>query len=105
MSLIRVAIPVLQGRRKFHFDKGRPWTVLEHLLLWELDRGSTSVHALSNRANTPERIIIEALIRLMRAGWVEMIQSASNVQFQITPEGRVAKDSEQLTCPFFEGHS
>jgi phosphatidylserine/phosphatidylglycerophosphate/cardiolipin synthase-like enzyme len=100
MSLIRVAIPVLQGRRKFHFDKGRPWTVLEHLLLWELDRGSTSVHALKERACIPERVIIEALIRLMRAGWVEMMQSASAVQFQITPEGRIVKEYDQLpTAP------
>lgn len=100
MSLIRVAIPVLQGRRKFHFDKGRPWTVLEQLLLWELDRGSTSVHALKERACIPERVIIEALIRLMRAGWVEMMQSASAVQFQITPEGRIVKEYDQLpTAP------
>jgi cardiolipin synthase len=40
MSLIKVAIPVLQGRRKFHFDKGRPWTVLEQLLLHELERST-----------------------------------------------------------------
>lgn len=100
MSLIRVAIPVLQGRRKFHYDKGRPWSVLEQLLLWELDRGSTSVHALRERACIPERVIIEALIRLMRAGWVEMMQSATAVQFQITPEGRIVKEYDQLpTAP------
>ncbi|MEY9365225.1 cardiolipin synthase [Bradyrhizobium yuanmingense] len=96
MSLIRVAIPVLQGRRKFHFDKGRPWTVLEHLLLCELDRGPTSVHALRERACIPERVIIEALIRLMRAGWVEMMQSPAAVHFQITPEGQVVKEYDQL---------
>lgn len=100
MSLIRVAIPVLQGRRKFQFDKGRPWTVLEQLLLWELDRGPTSVHALRERACISERVIIEALIRLMRAGWVEMMQLPTGVQFQITPEGRVVRDYDQLpTAP------
>ena len=100
MSLVRVAIPVLQGRRKFHYDKGRPWTVLEQLLLSELDRGLTSVHTLKERACIPERVIIEALIRLMRAGWVEMMQSPTAVQFQITPEGRVVKEYEQLpTAP------
>lgn len=100
MSFIRVAIPVLQGRRKFHFDKGRPWTVLEQLLLWELDRGSTTVHALKERACIPERVIIEALIRLMRAGWVEMKQPATAVQFEITPEGRIVKEYDQLpTAP------
>jgi len=100
MSLIKVAIPVLQGRRKFHFDKGRPWTVLEQLLLHELERGLTSVQALHARAAIPERVIIEALIRLMRAGWVEMLQSATAVQFQITAEGRIVKDYDQLpTAP------
>jgi cardiolipin synthase len=100
MSLIKVAVPVLQGRRKFHFDKGRPWSVLEQLLLSELDRGPTTVQALGTRATIPQRVIIEALIRLMRAGWVEMIQSATAVQFQITPEGRVVKEYDQLpTAP------
>ena len=100
MSHVRVAVPVLQGRRKFHFDKGRPWTVLEQLLLYELDRGPTSVSALRGRACIPERVIIEALIRLMRAGWVEMMQLPASVDFQITPEGRVVKDYEHLpTAP------
>jgi cardiolipin synthase len=45
-------------------------------------------------------VIIEALIRLMRAGWVEMLQSATAVQFQITAEGRIVKDYDQLpTAP------
>ena len=100
MSYVRVAVPVLQGRRKFHFDKGRPWTILEQLLLNDLDRGPTSVSVLRARACIPERVIIEALIRLMRAGWVEMVQLPASVNFQITPEGRVVKDYEQLpTAP------
>ncbi len=36
MSVMRVAVLVLQGRRKFHFDKGKPWSILEHILLTAL---------------------------------------------------------------------
>jgi phosphatidylserine/phosphatidylglycerophosphate/cardiolipin synthase-like enzyme len=100
MTLVKVAVPVLQGRRKFHFDKGRPWTLFEHILLHEIERGPTTVSTLASRADVPPRIVIEALIRLMRAAWVEMTQHASGVQFQITPEGRVAKEYDQLpTAP------
>jgi hypothetical protein len=100
MSTVKVAVPVLQGRRKFFFDKGRPWTVLEQLLLHELDRAPASIPSLASRAHIPERVIVEAIIRLMRAGWVEMMQMPAAVHFQITPEGRVVKEYDQLpTAP------
>jgi phosphatidylserine/phosphatidylglycerophosphate/cardiolipin synthase-like enzyme len=36
----------------------------------------------------------------MRAGWVEMVQLPSSVNFQITPEGRIVNEYEQLpTAP------
>ena len=51
---------------------------------------------LSERGDIPQRVIIEALIRLMRAGWVEMMERNSGVIFRITANGIVAVSSEEL---------
>lgn len=96
MSVVRVAVPVLHGRRRFHFDKGRPWSVIEHALLYALKIKEATTVNLSERGNIPQRVVIEALIRLMRAGWVEMIERNSGVIFRITDNGVVAVSSEEL---------
>ena len=96
MSIVRVAVPVLHGRRRFHFDKGRPWSIIEHALLYSLKIKEATTANLSERGNIPQRVVIEALIRLMRAGWVEMMERNSGVIFRITDNGVVAVSSEEL---------
>lgn len=96
MSVVRVAVPVLHGRRRFHFDKGRPWSVIEHTLLFSLTLSSATANELSESGNIPKRVVIEALIRLMRAGWVEMIQNASGVLFKATKNGIAAAAKDEL---------
>jgi len=96
MSVIRVAVPVLHGRRRFHFDKGRRWSVIEHVLLDALTREESSAAGLAERANVPRRVAIEALIRLMRAGWVEMTGDRAGVTFGATANGVRAAALEEL---------
>ena len=96
MSIVRVAIPVLQGRRKFHFDKGTPWSILEHLLLNSLAKRDATAEELASKADVPQRAIVEALIRLMRAGWVQMASSGATTSFQPTREGLIAALAEEL---------
>lgn len=96
MSVVRVAVPVLHGRRRFHFDKGRRWSVIEHVLLDALTREESSAARLAERASVPRRVVIEALIRLMRAGWVEMRGGAAGVSFQATENGIHAAALEEL---------
>ncbi len=96
MSVVRVAVPVLHGRHRFHFDKGRPWSIIEHILLVALAKNTASAGELAERGNIPRRVVIEALIRLMRAGWVEMVQHPSGVSFQATRDGLVAATLDEL---------
>jgi cardiolipin synthase A/B len=96
MSVVRVALPVLEGRRRFHFDKGRPWTVLEHLLLAALVEKPTAAGELAKRGDIPHRLAVDSLIRLMRAGWIEMVQKSTGVIFQITQAGLGAVISDTL---------
>lgn len=96
MTVVRIAVPVLQGRRTFHFDKGKPWTILEHILLATIAQKESSASELSSRANIPQRLIIEGLIRLMRAGWLQMIQRKSAVIFQATDRGLAVATQKEL---------
>ncbi len=96
MSLVRVAVPVLHGRRRFHFDKGRRWSIIEHVLLDALTREGSSAAELAERANVPRRVAIEALIRLMRAGWVEMRGGKEGVTFRATANGVQAVALDEL---------
>ncbi len=96
MSIVRVAVPVLQGRRRFHFDKGTPWSILEHLLLNALAKRDSTAEELATRSNVPQRAIVEALIRLMRAGWVQMASAGAKTTFQPTREGLIAALAEEL---------
>ena len=96
MTFVRVAVPVLQGKRKFHFDKGRPWSVMERAVLVALAQEDATASELADSANVPRRLIIESLIRLMRAGWIQMVEAASGVIFQPTQSGLAAAVADEL---------
>lgn len=96
MTVVRIALPVLHGRRRFHFDKGRPWSIIEHVVLSALAKNPSTAADLATRGEVGQRVIIEALIRLMRAGWVEMVERRAAVTFRITDNGMVAVSSDEL---------
>jgi cardiolipin synthase A/B len=88
MSLIEVAIPMRRGRRRFHVEKGRRWSVIEHLMLEAVSRAPATTAELSKRSKLHRRIVVEAFIRLMRAGWVEIIDNPSATIFRATVAGK-----------------
>src|SRR6266481_6551102 len=65
---VRVAFPVLFATLRLHLDKGRQWSVVEHLLLHALCERPHSAGELAAEGNLPRRLVIEVVIRLMRAG-------------------------------------
>lgn len=88
MSVIEVAIPMMRGRRRFHVEKGRRWSVIEHLMLDAVSRAPATTADLSKRSNLHRRIVVEAFIRLMRAGWVEILDDPRATIFRATDMGR-----------------
>lgn len=88
MSVIEVAIPMMRGRRRFHVEKGRRWSVIEHLMLEAVSRAPATTAELSKRSNLHRRIVVEAFIRLMRAGWVEILDDPRATIFRATDMGR-----------------
>ena len=96
MTSVQVVLPVLRGSRRFIIEKGRRWSVIEHLLLDAVSRRSGSAEELSLQSNLPRRVVVEAFIRLMRAGWVEIAATSRGPIFQITTAGALVVERDQL---------
>lgn len=96
MKLIHVTFPVLRGARRFFIEKGRRWSLIEHLLLDAVSQKAASALDLSAASGLPRRVIVEAFVRLMRAGWVEMSTAAHALTFNATALGAVLVGRDQL---------
>lgn len=96
MSTVKVFLPVLRGRISFIVDRARHWSVVEHLLLDALTRREWSTSALAEHGKLPRRVVIEALVRLMRAGWVELSVEKGDVNFRATEIGKAAAKHNEL---------
>jgi len=96
MTAIFVTFPVLRGSNRFFIQVGRRWSVIEHLLLEAAARQPASAAELADKSGLPRRIVLEAFIRLMRAGWIEMATEQGVLVFRATPLGAVNAQYEQL---------
>lgn len=96
MTTVKVAIPVYRGKRKFILDKGRPWSVVEHLILAALAGKPRTATDLAQAGNLPRRLVIEIVIRLMRAGWVELTDDRHGSSFRATASGQTAARLDEL---------
>ena len=90
MSIVEVAVPMLRGKRRFYVEKGRRWdSVIEHLMLEAVSRAPSTTADLSLKSKLHRRIVVEAFIRLMRVGWVEII--GARVRLSLAQHGRVKR--------------
>jgi cardiolipin synthase A/B len=96
MTALHVAIPILKGRGLFHLNKGRHWSPVEHLLLEATVRQECSTTQLVEDSHLPRRLVIEGLIRLMRAGWVQLRQKPGEIVFSASEAGRLVVGQPQL---------
>jgi phospholipase D-like protein len=99
MSVVQVAIPVLRGRRRFHVEKGKRWSLIEHLMLESVARTPATAADLAQRSSLPRRVVVEAFIRLMRVGWVELAAGSDGLSFVATDSGQAQIKSGSLQAP------
>jgi hypothetical protein len=90
-----IYLPVYRIAASYVVSYGRRWSVLEHLLLLELSKGRRQLTELAAAAMVPERLIVEALINLLRANWIE-VRSGDAVYFQATKVGKFRGESDSL---------
>lgn len=96
MNVINVAIPVVRGRMSLTVDKGRPWSVVEHIILEALTTKTWTAAELAAAGKLPRRIVMESCARLMRAGWAELLQDEQSVCFRATPRGKEVACHDEL---------
>ncbi|MBY0611313.1 MAG: hypothetical protein K2P80_03940 [Beijerinckiaceae bacterium] len=96
MKSVRVAVPLFRGKRRFHLEKGRRWSVAEHIILAALVERPRSADELARDGRMHRRLALEMLIRLMRAGWVELRPDGSGTVFQASPAGIAAAGRVEL---------
>lgn len=100
MSALLVAVPVYKYRLRLHLDKGRPWSVIEHVILQALGSKSWTIGDLEESSSLPRRVVIESIVRLMRAGWVELSSVKGDMTFSSTALGlTVARSAELPNAP------
>jgi len=93
---IYVVVPFHFEQQRFKILKGQRWGAIDHLLLQEIVKSKTSASELARSSCLPKRLIIEILIPLMKAGWLELIKSESSYFFQATTRGKAVANLEQL---------
>lgn len=91
-----VYIPVYRLAVGYAVTVGRRWSVLEHLILTKLATERLTVSKLAALANLPERLVIESLINLLRAGWIEVRSTDDGVFFSSTGAGKRRATEENL---------
>ena len=92
-----VFVPVLRTAVSYSVSFGRRWSILEHMLLKALASDRRTVAELARSANLPDRLVIEALINLLRANWIEVRASEGGAFFAVTSAGK--KRSSDQTLP------
>lgn len=96
MNVVHVAVPIVKGRGFFHLNKGRYWSPVEHLLLEATVSRECSTTQLVEESGLPRRLVIEALVRLMRAGWVQLRQKPGEIIFSASDAGKVVVTMSEL---------
>lgn len=82
-----VYIPVYKVAVNYDVSFGRRWSLLEHLILVDLIGERRSVSELAEDGNVPERLVIEALINLLRVNWVEVRSTSQGILYTATAAG------------------
>src|SRR5438093_13594498 len=90
-------LPMYRMAASYMVSFGRRWSVLEHLVLIELSNHKRTLAELARLSELPERLVVEAIINLLRATWIE-VRSGEEIVFQATPAG-VRRASEEALPP------
>ena len=80
--------PLYRMAVSYVVSSGRRWSVLEHLLLFEVASSKRTTAELADLTGMPDRLVVEALINLLRASWLEVRSTEAGVFFAATAAGR-----------------
>lgn len=93
---IFVKVPFGYGSFRLKVLRSTKWGAIDLLILISLLEKPKSSEIISNESQLPRQLIIEILIPLMKAGWVEIINSNSEFLFALTDRGKAVSSDEEL---------
>lgn len=99
-----VALPLHKLELTYLVRHGRRWTALEHLLLWLVGQDARSLADLRAGTEMPPRLLVEALVNLLKVGWIELTTvgrgTGSAVLFTANSRGRAVATMQDLPYAF-----
>lgn len=90
-------VPLYRMAVSYLFSFGRRWSLIEHMLLVESTVAKRTASELAVIANVPHRLVVEALINLLRANWIEVRSDNDKIYFATTPAGH--RHAKEKTLP------
>jgi hypothetical protein len=87
-----VFIPVSKFRVIYETARGRPYSKLEHMVLQAAAEGGVTLRVLSRTFRVHERLLVEAVVTLVTAGWVAVARGPE-ARFVLTALGNEAVQS------------
>jgi hypothetical protein len=91
-----IYLPVYKVKVDYIVRQGRGWSPFEHMVLWRLTQGRATSLELAQLASVPLRLVVECLIELMGANWVDVHTGGDKVSFEATAAGHKAAQLKQL---------
>jgi cardiolipin synthase A/B len=73
MDAQSILVPVFRGTVLAKIEKGTQWSVVEHLILFALTQQPRTLAELSTYSNIHPSVATEAVTRLLRVAWPELI--------------------------------
>ena len=99
MSIL-VAVPIFRVSCRVGIDKGRPWSIVDELILASIARVPRTIKELADHADLPRQLVVASIARLMRFRLIEVRASANGASFMASPYGFEAVSSGN-PLPFF----
>lgn len=90
-------LPLYRMAVSYLYSFGRRWSIIEHMLLIESTVAKRTASELAVSSNLPQRLVIEALINLLRANWIEVRSDNQRIYFAATPAGQ--RHAKEKTLP------
>lgn len=93
---IFVKVPFGYGTFRLKILRSQKWGAIDLMILISLIGKPKTSQQLSLESCLPRQLIVEILIPLMKAGWVEIVNSDSEFLFALTDRGKAVSGNEEL---------
>ncbi|HFV9814177.1 TPA: hypothetical protein ACIAOO_004531, partial [Salmonella enterica subsp. diarizonae serovar 48:k:-] len=91
-----VIVPFGYGMHRFSLAKAKPWGPIEKILLGYIAKTPCTSTFLAKTSNLPRQLVVEMLIPLMKAGWIEIKPINDEYFFVTTNRGAEVALYEEL---------